>query len=181
MANYNVQITTGQGSENMNIGAYDVSVTANGYEATSLSPTTYTATSPSGSGAFTVSADGVLTLIFNETGAAGGEAITSGSVVMTDETGDTEYGSPIEINEVGVATFGNVPFDLETPYVLYFKQLSSDDDHIPYEGVFAVGMGTATQTEYIKNLPKCAEQSFTLTDENYGFPISTATLNFTAE
>lgn len=181
MANYNVQITNGQGSKTMNIGNYDVTVVANGYQATSLSPTTYEATSPSGSGAFTVSADGVLTLIFNETGEQGGTAITSGSVVMTDQTGTIEYGPQVSINAVGVATFGNLPYNLDTPYLLYFKQLSSDENHLPYDGVFAVGMGSEAQTEYIQNLPKNAEQTFTLTDEHYGFPISTATLNFTAE
>ena len=92
MANYNVQITNGSGSENMKRGTYSVTVTANGYEATTLSPVTYTATDDEGSGSFTVSANGTLTLVFNETGAAGGTPVTSGSVVMTDAAGTTQYG-----------------------------------------------------------------------------------------
>ena len=59
MANYNVQITNGIGSESMKKGTYDVTVTANGYESTSLSPTYYTATESQGTGNFTVSANGV--------------------------------------------------------------------------------------------------------------------------
>lgn len=180
MANYNVQITNGVGSTEMKSGSYSVSVSANGYEATSLSPTSYTATAAEGSGAFTLSANGVLTIIFNETGAEGGTPVTSGSVVMTDSTGATEYGSPVSISSAGVATFSNVPYNADTPYMLYFKQISTDDNHNIYEGVFIVGMGAIAQTEYVINTP-IATQSFTLTDAEYGFPIADATLSFTGE
>lgn len=180
MANYNVQITNGNGSENMQAGNYSVTVNANGYEATTLSPASYTATS-GGVGNFTVSACGVLTIIFNETGAEGGTPINSGSVVMTDSTGETQYGSPVSVNEDGEAVFEHVPFNLDNPYQLHFKQLSSDSNHLPYPDVFTVGMGTETQTEYVINNPVCEEQSFTLDDANYGFPIADATLNFVGE
>ena len=180
MANYNVQITNGQGSQNMQSGNYSVTVNANGYEATTLSPVSYTATS-GGVGNFTVSACGVLTIVFNETGAEGGTPITSGSVVMTDENGETQYGSPVSINEDGEAVFNNVPFNLDNPYQLHFKQLSSDSNHLPYPDVFTVGMGTETQTEYVINLPLCEEQEFNLSDANYGFPIAEATLDFVGE
>lgn len=181
MANYNVQITNGQGSENMKKGTYSVSVSANGYEATTLSPTTFTATESAGSGSFTVSADGVLTLIFNETGASGGTPITGGSVVMTDSTGATEYGSAVNIDATGQAVFNNVPYSSGTPYVLYFVQKATDDDHNVYEGVITVNMSSAAQTEYVLNSP-IAAQSFTLTDANYaGLPIADATLTFTGE
>ena len=180
MANYNVQITNGQGSAKMQSGNYAVTVNANGYDATTLSPDSYTATS-GGVGNFTVSACGVLTIVFNETGAEGGAPIESGSVVMTDETGEIQYGSPVSINENGEAVFNNVPFNLDTPYQLHFKQLSSDEEHMAYPDVFTVGMGTETQTEYVLNQPICEEQNFTLSDANYGFPIADATLDFASE
>lgn len=181
MANYNVQITNGSGSEKMLSGSYSVTVSANGYDATSLSPTSYTATAAGGTGNFTVSANGVLTVVFNETGEQGGTPVTSGSVVMTDSTGETEYGSPVTVNSSGEAVFNNVPFNLDNPYQLHFKQLSSDSDHAPYSGVFTVGMGTETQTEYVVNEP-LNSQTFTLTDANYsGLPVEAATLTFTAE
>lgn len=181
MANYNVQITNGQGSENMKKGTYSVSVSANGYEATTLSPTTFTATESAGSGSFTLSADGVLTLIFNETGASGGTPITGGSVVMTDSTGATEYGSAVNIDATGQAVFNNVPYSSGTPYVLYFVQKATDDDHNVYEGVITVNMASAAQTEYVLNSP-IAAQSFTLTDANYaGLPVAGATLTFAGE
>ena len=180
MANYNVQITNGVGSATMQTGNYSVTVNANGYDPNTLSPVSYTATS-GGAGNFTVSASSVLTIVFNETGAAGGTPIASGSVVMTDSAGETQYGSPVSINENGEAVFNNVPFNLDNPYQLYFKQLSSDENHQPYQGVFTVGMGTETQTEYVVNQPICAEQSFSLTDLNYGFPVAEATLDFAGE
>ena len=181
MANYNVTITGGTGSESMKKGNYSVTVQASGYEATTLSPTSYTAGTTAGSGTFTLSANGALTLVFNETGASGGTAVTSGSVVMTDQAGTTEYGSPVTIGATGSAVFENVPYNSETPYVLYFVQKSTDAGHNVYDGVITVNMASASETQYVVNLP-IAEQTFTLTDANYsGLPIAAATLTFTGE
>jgi len=181
MANYNVQITNGVGSQSMQSGTYDVTVEANGYEASTLSPTTFTATAAAGSENFTLCANGTLTLIFNETGAEGGTPVTGGSVVMTDAAGTTEYGSAVTIGSNGEAVFNNVPYGDGTPYVLYFVQKATDDEHNVYDGVITVNMSAATQTQYVENLP-CAVQSFTLTDQTYdGLPIANATLTFTGE
>ena len=180
MANYSVTITNGTGSQAMNPGEYEVTATyAPGYDTTTLSPTTYTATS-SGSGAFTIEASGTLTIIFNETGAEGGTPINSGTVVMTDSTGETQYGSPVEINSNGTAIFNKVPYgSAQSAYTLYFKQLTSDENHNIYSEVFTVGMGSETQTEYILNSPKSTTQNFTLTDATYtGLPVENAVLNF---
>ena len=181
MANYNVTITNGTGSQKMNAGKYEVNCSyAPGYEMDTLSPTEYTATAPSGSGAFTIEASGTLTIIFNETGAQGGTPITSGTVVMTDQSGNAQYGSVVNIDSTGTAVFDKVPFgSAQSPYTLYFKQLSSDSDHNIYEEVFTVGMGDKTQTEYILNTPKATTQTFTLTDANYtSLPVANAVLNF---
>ena len=181
MANYNVQITDGSGSQTMKKGSYTVSVSAAGYDATSLSPVSYTATDSVGSGSFTVSAAGVLTLVFNETGAQGGTPVVSGSVVMTDSAGTTEYGSAVNISATGEAVFNNVPYDSGSPYVLYFVQKSTDENHNLYEGVITVNMSSASQTEYVVNSP-IATQNFTLSDANYtGLPVKNATLTFTGE
>ncbi len=184
MSNYNITITNGSGTGNMAPGNYTVSATyAPGYDSTTLSPTTYTAQSPSGSGTFTLEASGTLTIIFNETGAAGGTPITSGSVVMTDSTGETQYGSPATIDSSGTATFTKVPYGSpENPYTLYFKQLTSDSSHDIYPDVFTVGMGDETQTEYILNNLNTTEQTFTLTDATYtGLPVKDAVLKFEPE
>ena len=182
MANYDVTITNGVGSKNMEPGTYTVSATyAPGYELTSLEPTSYTVASGS-SGAFTLAANGTLTITFNETGAEGGTPIPSGTVVMTDPTGETQYGSAVNIDSNGVATFENVPYgSAQSAYTLSFKQLTSDENHNIYPDVFTVGMGAQTQSEYIINTPKAIEQNFTVTDANYtGMPVNDASLNFAA-
>ena len=181
MANYDVTITNGTGSQTMTIGEYTVSATyAPGYDMSSLSPTTFSATSTTQTSAFTLSATGTLTIIFNETGAAGGTPITSGSVVMTNQDGTVEYGSAVQVDTNGTAVFDNVPYgSAQSAYTLYFKQLTSDENHNIYPDVFTVGMGDQTQTEYILNTPKSVLQNFTLTDANYpNLPVYNAVLKF---
>ena len=181
MANYDVLITDGIGSAAMEPGTYTVAATyAPGYDLTTLQPTSYTVASGTTSGAFTLSANGTLTIVFNETGATGGTPITSGTVVMTDASGTAQYGSVVNINNNGEAIFANVPYgSAQASYTLYFKQLTSDDAHNIYPDVFAVGMGGQTQTEYVLNTPKVIEQNIELTDANYtGMPIENASLNF---
>ena len=73
MANYDVTITNGNGSQAMEVGNYTVSATyAPGYDTATLAPTSFAATSTTATGAFTLTATGTLTIIFNETGASGG-------------------------------------------------------------------------------------------------------------
>ena len=184
MSEYNVTIIDGIGSQSMKPGEYSVSaIYAPGYDMSTLSPTSYTATSTTGTKAFTISATGTLTITFNETGEAGGTPITSGTVVMTDSTGNTQYGPVIQIDSTGTATFNNVPYgSAEAGYTLYFKQLTSDENHDVYPDVFAVGMGDQTQQEYVINTPKSVLQNFTLTDANYeGLPVYNATLQFESQ
>ena len=181
MANYQVTITNGAGSASMKAGAYTVAATsAPGYDLTSLSPASFTATESAGSQAFTLTAQGTLTFIVNETGAAGGTPVTGGTIVMTDSTGNTQYGSPVTIGSDGTAVFNNVPYgDGTSPVTLYFKQLTTDESHNVHTGVVTVSMTAQTQTEYIQNTP-IALQSFTLTDATYsGLPVGSATLSFT--
>lgn len=178
MAKYDVTILNGQGSTPMREGTYTVSVFAPGYGADTLIPTTYTATSSEGTEAFTVEGAGTLTFNVNETGAAGGTPITAGTIVMTDSTGTTQYGSAVTIGTDGNAVFEKVPYGTtEAPFALFFKQTESDATHIPYDGVITVNMTSATQTEYVKNdLPTV--QTFTLADATYSLPIANAMLSF---
>jgi len=182
MANYNVTITNGQGTEKIQIGNYNVTVTAAGYDASTLAPTTFQATASGGTASFTLSASGKLTFIVNDSGAEGGNPVTGGQIVMTDSAGSATYGSPVDIDSTGNAVFDNVPYgDGTDPYTLYFKQLSSDGDHDPYDGVITVQMIGATQTDYVKNVA-LVTQSFSLLDANYqGLPINNATLNLATE
>ncbi len=178
MANYNVTITNGQGSQVMQAGTYTVSATANGYDLSTLTPTTFTATTAPSTQAFTLSANGTLTFTVNDTGAAGGTPVSGGTLVMTDATGTTEYGQPVTIGADGTAVFANVPYGTtDAPFQLYFKQLTAADGYNPFEGVISVSMTAQTQTEYIQNTAT-VEQTFTLTDANYDMPID-GTLDFT--
>ena len=181
MSNYNVTIINGTGSQTMETGNYSVSaVYAPGYDMETLTPTSFTASSTSTTGAFTICASGTLTITFNETGAVGGIPITSGTVVMTDSTGTKEYGSPVGIDSNGTAVFNNVPYgSAQSAYSLYFKQLTSDENHNVFEDVFVVGMGDKTQQEYVLNTLKSSLQNFTLTDANYPeLPVYNANLQF---
>ncbi len=178
MANYNVTITNGSGSQVMQRGAYAVTAEAAGYDVSTLSPTTFTATDSPATQAFTISANGTLTLVVNDTGAAGGTAIAGGTFVMTDATGAEEYGSTVTVGANGEAVFENVPYgSTDQPFPLYFKQLTAAEGYNPVEGVISLSMTAQTQTEYVQNTA-AAEQTFTLTDANYGMPID-GTLNFT--
>ena len=181
MTEYNVTIINGKGSQTMETGDYSVSaVYAPGYDMLTLNPTSYSASASASTGTFTLSANGSLDIIFNETGEEGGTPITSGSVVMTDSTGEVQYGDVVQVDSNGLATFNNVPYGSEqSAYTLYFKQLTSDENHNPYPTVFAIGMGGQTQTEYVINNLKSVLQNFTLTDANYpDLPIYNASLQF---
>ncbi len=178
MANYNVTITNGTGSQTMQRGTYTVTATANGYDTSTLTPTTFTATDTAGSENFTLTANGTLTLNVNETGVAGGTPITSGTIIMTDSTGNTEYGQAVTIDTNGNAVFNNVPYGTTgNPYTLYFKQLTTADGYNVYDGVITVEMTAQTQTEYVQNTA-AAVQTFNLTDSTYGLPID-GELDFT--
>ncbi len=171
MATYNVTINNGTGSQVMQAGSYDVTATAFGYDTSTLTPKTFTATGAPATQAFTLSANGTLTLTVNDTGAAGGTPVTGGSFVMTDETGATEYGQPITVDGSGNAVFNNVPYGTtDQPFRLYFKQLTAADGFNPVQGVVTVDMTAQTQTEYVQNAA-AAEQTFTLTDANYDMPV----------
>ncbi len=180
MANYNVTITDGTGSQAMKRGTYSVTATARGYDESTLSPTTFVATDTAGTQAFTLTANGTLTINVNETGAVGGAPITSGSIIMTDSTGNVEYGQAVTISATGDAIFANVPYGTDgEPFTLYFRQLDTDDGHNVFEGVITVPLTAQTQTAYVQNTA-IAVQTFTLTDATYGLPID-GTLNFTEE
>ncbi len=178
MANYTVTITNGTGSQVMQRGTYAVTAEATGYDASTLTPKTYEATDAAGSQAFTLTANGTLTFIVNDTGAAGGTPIAGGTIVLTDATGTEEYGTPVTVGADGTAVFANVPYGTTAePFQLYFKQLTAAEGYNPVEGVISVSMTEQTQTEYIQNAA-AAEQAFTLTDATYGLPID-GSLTFT--
>ena len=102
---------------------------------------------------------------------------------MTNQAGDVQYGPVIQVDSNGTAVFNNVPWgSTDNPYTLYFKQLTSDEDHNIYPDVFTVGMGDQTQQEYVLNTHSPVTQNITLTDANYtNLPVYNAVLQFEEE
>ena len=109
MAQYVVNITNGSGSEKLPIGQYDVTAAVPGYNG-ALDPTTFTATGSEGTQAFTISADGTLTLIVNETGAEGGTPVTAGTFIRCNSDGSETYGPAKTIDATGNCVFDAVPY-----------------------------------------------------------------------
>ena len=178
---YEITLTNGTATEPMQAGTYSVTcLSANGYDVTSLQPTTCTVTQQEGTFNFTLLANGTLNIEVNETGAAGGTPITSGTLVMTDATGTENYGTATITD--GVATFSNVPFGAEgSPFTLYFKQTATDAQHNLYVGVITVEMTASTQLVYVEN-PPIAAQQVNLTDATYqGLPVPSATIQLTGQ
>ncbi len=178
MADYIVTITNGTGIELLPAGNYNVAASVTGYDG-ALDPTTFTATTSTGSQAFTLAATGTLTLTVNETGASGGTPITAGTFIRCSQDGLTEYGSAKTVSGSGICVFDHVPFgEIGSPYTFYIKQLTSDTTHNIHVGVISIAMEDSTQDEYVQNT-LAAEQSFTFTDENYSGLNLSGTLTFT--
>ncbi len=167
MAEFNINITNGKGSAKIPAGSYLAVVDAPGFDNGSLLPIMVNLPNQSTTTALTISAKGTLTIIFNETGEESGQRIISGAVVMTDATGQTQYGSIVNINSNGEAVFENVPFgSIENGYELYFVQLSTDDNHRINQSAFSVVMEVSNKTHHVKN-EALIEQHFTVQSVDY--------------
>ena len=177
MAQYVVTITNGLGSHNLPAGLYDVTASVTGYDGV-LDPTSFTATTSTGSEEFTLAATGTLTLTVNDTGAAGGNPIIAGSFIRCSADGLTTYGSAKTISATGECVFDHVPFgDALDPYTIHVKQVASDDDHNIYPGVLSVDMEASTQGEYVLNAA-AAQQDFELEDAYYSGLMLSGSLTF---
>ena len=170
-----VTITNGTGTSNVINGEYDVESNIIGYDNSSLSPITVDIDSTTNSYAFTISADGTLTLHVTEDGTSSGTPIVGATFVRTDSNGN-EYGSAITSDSNGDAVFNNVPFDSTSAPTIYFKQTASDGDHEFSSNVQSTTMTTSTSTVEIQNTVG-ASRTFTITDANYAnLPVSSGTL-----
>ncbi len=177
MSNYNINITDGKGSEKVAAGSFLAVIDAPGFDNSSLLPIMVNLPNTSTTTNLTLSATGSLTIVFNETGDESGRGILNGTVIMTDETGETQYGRVVNINSNGEAVFEKVPFgDSENLYDLHFVQLSSDDSHRKHDGVFTVSMESSTKRHHVKN-DLTIEQHFVVTSiDHENLPIKNAVL-----
>ena len=170
-----VNITNGVGTESLINGSYTVTANVNGYENTTIDPTSINIVEGTNSYAFTISATGTLTLHVTDDGTASGNPIVGATFARTDSAG-TEYGNVITTDNSGNAVFNNVPFATTNAPLIYYKQLSSDGDHEFSPTVTSTSLTTNTETVEIQNTIG-ATRTINLTDENYtNLPIDSGTI-----
>ena len=173
-----INIVNGSGSDSLINGSYTVSAVVNGYDNTSINPSSVTIESGVNTYAFTVSANGTLTLHVSEDGTSAGTAIVGATFIRCDSQGN-EYGSVITSNQDGDAVFNNVPYAASSAPTIYYKQTASDGNHEFDNTLQSIVMTTQTQSAEVTNAPG-ATRSITLTDSNYAnLPIDSATLTLT--
>ena len=173
--NKNVTITNGSGTVDLINGNYNVTASVNGYDNTTINPSTINVVDGTNTYAFTIAATGTLTLHVTEDGTASGTPIVGATFYRTDSSG-TEYGSVITTDSNGDAVFNNVPFASDNAPTIYYKQTASDGDHEFSQTVASTTMTTSTSTIEIPN-PSGATRTISLTDSNYSnLPIGSATL-----
>ena len=173
-----VTITNGSGSAELINDTYTVTANVVGYDNTSILPSSLEVVEGTNSYAFTIAADGTLTLHVTEDGTSTGTPVIGATFVRTDSTG-TEYGSPITTDSNGDAVFDNVPYDATNAPTIYFKQTASDGDHEFDTTIQSTTMTTTTATVEIQN-PVGATRTIALTDANYAnLPIESGSLTLT--
>jgi len=173
-----VNITNGTGTSNLINDTFTVTAEVNGYDNTTINPSSVTIAQGTDTYPFTISATGTLTLHVTEDGTSAGTPIVGATFIRTDSTG-TEYGTPITTDDQGNAVFNNVPFSDTNAPLIYYKQTASDGDHEFDNTVKNTSLTIQTGTVEIQNTVG-ALRTITLTDANYAnLPIDVATLTFT--
>ena len=176
--NKTVNINDGSGSVDLVNGTYNVSASVNGYDNTSIDPSSINVIEGTNNYNFTIAATGTLTLHVSEDGTSSGTPVVGAIFIRTDESGN-EYGSEITTSASGDAVFEKVPYAESDAPTIYFKQKSSDGDHEFNSNVQNTTLTTSTLTVEIVNT-KAATRTIGLTDENYtGLPIDTGSLSIT--
>lgn len=173
-----VIITNGVGSVDLINGSYTVSADVNGYDNTTIDPTSIAVSEGTNEYSFTISASGTLTLHVSEDGTSGGTPIVGATFVRTDSAGN-EYGTVITSDAQGNAVFENVPYSLTGAPTVYYKQTASDGDHEFDNTVQSTTLSAQTETVEVINSPG-ATRTINLSDANYdNLPIESGTLTLT--
>ena len=175
-----VTITNGTGSVELINNNYTVTASVDGYNNASISPNTVNVVEGTNSYAFTVAANGTLTLHVTDDGTTTGNPIVGATFVRVDSTG-VEYGTPITSNAEGDAVFNNVPFSATNAPIIYYKQTASDGDHEFDSTVQQTTLTQDTATVEVEN-PVGAVRTLTLTDANYqNLPIVAGSLTLSTD
>lgn len=161
----NINITDGTGSQNILNGSYSVTSSTNGYDNTSISPSSVDIVDGTNTYTFTIAATGTLTLHVSEDGTSSGTAVVGATFVRTDSSGNI-YGSSITSDSSGNAVLSNVPWDGTSSPTIYFKQTASDGAHEYSSVVQSTTLTSQTGTIEITNAPP-ALRTISYTDANY--------------
>ena len=166
MARHTIPITNGKGSIELVTGTYKATAVVEGYDVSTLNPTSVDIIDSTDTYAFTISAKGTLTLHVTDTGEkVSGIQVVGAKFIITDETGTTQ-GKEATTNQDGNALFENVPYYETDSPVIYYKQISSDGAHTFDGSVKSVIMNEQNITVEIEN-PNAPERNITLTDASY--------------
>lgn len=170
-----ITITNGTGTSDVINGSYSVEASVVGYDNTSINPSTVEIASGTNEYAFTISAEGTLTLHVTEEGTSEGTPVVGATFVRTDSEGN-EYGEAITSDSEGNAVFNNVPYAESGAPLIYYKQTASDGDHEFDNTVQNTILTSSTGTVEVQNA-RGAQRTISLTDTNYAnLPIDTGTL-----
>ena len=170
-----INIVDGVGTSEIINGDYTVTAEVNGYDNTTINPASVSIVDGTNTYAFTIAADGTLTLHVTEDGTTTGTPVVGATFIRTDATG-TEYGSIVTSDSNGDAVFDNVPYDATNAPVIYYKQTASDGEHEFSTNVQNTSMTESTCTVEIINA-RGANRTINLTDANYsGLPVDSGTI-----
>ena len=120
-----VTITNGTGTVILPNDTYNVTANVNGYDNSSIDPSTITVDSTTNTYNFSICASGTLTLHVTEDGTSTGTPVVGATFIRTDSEGN-EYGSAITTDTNGDAVMNNVPFSSTSAPNIYYKQTASD-------------------------------------------------------
>lgn len=166
MARHTIPITNGKGSIELVTGTYKATAVVEGYDVSTLNPTSVDIIDSTDTYAFTISAKGTLTLHVTDTGNPDtGVQIVGAKFVRTDNVGNI-IGSEIVTNQDGNAVFNNVPFSTSGNITIYYKQISGDGGHTFDTAVKSTIMTTESQVVEIEN-PSAPLRNFTLMDASF--------------
>lgn len=170
-----INIVDGVGTSEIINGDYTVTAEVNGYDNTTINPASVSIVDGTNTYAFTIAADGTLTIHVTEDGTTTGTPVVGATFIRTDATG-TEYGSIVTSDSNGDAIFDNVPYDATNAPVIYYKQTASDGEHEFSTDVQNTSMTASTSTVEIINA-RGANRTINLTDANYsGLPVDSGTI-----
>lgn len=160
-----ITILNGIGVKKVANGTYDVTSNTTGYINETINPAKVTIEEGRKVYNFTVSAAGNLTLHVTEDGTTGGTPVVGAEFYRCDAEGNT-YGNAVTSNDQGNAIFYNMPYAADNAPTIYYKQTSSDGEHVFDVSLKSTTLKTGTEVIEVENADDLT-RTFNLTDDNY--------------